>query len=133
MAKKKMTKKEYSDKINEMLKLTGDSVIDWTRLKEGDLLEFYVMLTLNNSVSIPETSAEKKEPADDAPLPGGILGFGFLDGSMAKTLVGSRENKRALLRKVMDNVDAEDLQKIAKRHPVLAELMTATLEKAAEK
>lgn len=117
---KKPTKKDYSDFINEAYKLKNDHKIDFTKLKEVDLAKFYFIISVQK-----EVASEMDRPRG---LNRGLFGFGILDGGLIRDLTGSKEKRRGIIKKVLNNMDSETAQRVIKHFPIIAELGLSILE-----
>lgn len=98
----KKTKRQYSDEVNNMLGLRGELLVDFTKLKPNDLYSLYFFL---------KTKDEMNKAIGD-----GKVGVNsVLDLPVVK--------------RVMADMDAKDLEKIKERFPILASAAERVLSK----
>lgn len=103
MASDKIDKKVYSQKVNDLFGLTGEDVIDWSRLKVGDLIQFYAMVLNPKDLSkMGMNIADQVLPEKASELLGGMAEEGILG------LVKDRPIIQALLGRVAKRIDKTD-------------------------
>jgi len=112
-----MDKKFYSDKLNTWFGFKGSDAVDFTKMKEVDLIMLYA------KTSAVDAAKEEVGDGDNS----GIFGFGILRGGVIKKILGTDSKKEAIIKRVLDSLDADDAKKLEERFGPLAKIAMALL------
>ncbi len=117
----KTNKKFYCDELNNWFGFKDSTKLDFTKMKEVDLIALYVKTKTVELIG----NEVKDEDADT--MKNGLFGFGILRGTLIKRITNKEGRREEIMNTILSSLDPEDAKKLEERFGPLIKIVMSVM------